>query len=110
MMFGEKYNWSGGSFCFDEALDNKGPCKMPVEPQDSRPIDDPGTYPQGDGGTVTGPGSSTMKTFSNETRITGVGDFVKALTSALGIRPCAGCERRAERLNKLIPFHSRRDR
>jgi peroxiredoxin len=32
----------------------------------------------------------------------GLGDFVKRLTSALGIKPCVGCERRAATLNRWL--------
>jgi hypothetical protein len=32
----------------------------------------------------------------------GLGDAVKRVTSSLGIRPCAPCQRRAERLNSWM--------
>ncbi len=32
----------------------------------------------------------------------GLGDAVKRATSAVGIRPCAGCERRAATLNRWV--------
>jgi len=41
----------------------------------------------------------------------GLGDVIKRATTAVGIRPCGGCERRAERLNRLAiasPRSSRR--
>ena len=40
----------------------------------------------------------------------GLGDVIKRATSAIGIRPCAGCERRAAALNRRFVFtgwHSR---
>lgn len=35
---------------------------------------------------------------------TGVGDTVKRVTSAIGIKPCGGCQKRAEVLNKMFPY------
>jgi hypothetical protein len=40
----------------------------------------------------------------------GLGDVVKRATSAVGIRPCGGCVRRAQALNRLIMFSGRRER
>jgi hypothetical protein len=40
----------------------------------------------------------------------GLGDVIKRATNAIGIRPCAGCERRAAVLNRWFVFtgwHSR---
>lgn len=34
----------------------------------------------------------------------GLGDLVKNTTYAIGIRPCAGCEKRAEALNRWVTF------
>jgi hypothetical protein len=34
----------------------------------------------------------------------GLGDVVAAATKAIGIKPCGGCQRRREALNKLVPF------
>lgn len=34
----------------------------------------------------------------------GLGDVIKRLTSALGVEPCGGCERRAAALNRHIIF------
>jgi hypothetical protein len=39
----------------------------------------------------------------------GLGDVVKRVTSAVGIRPCGGCLRRAQALNSWLVF-SRRSR
>jgi hypothetical protein len=36
--------------------------------------------------------------------IDGLGDVVAAATKAIGIKPCGGCQRRREALNKLMPF------
>jgi hypothetical protein len=33
-----------------------------------------------------------------------LGDAIKALTSAVGIKPCGGCGRRAEKLNRAVSF------
>jgi hypothetical protein len=38
----------------------------------------------------------------------GLGDAVKRATSAVGIRPCAPCAARAERLNRWVVFTGRR--
>jgi hypothetical protein len=38
----------------------------------------------------------------------GLGDVVKQVTSAFGIRPCGDCERRAARLNRWLVFTGRR--
>lgn len=38
----------------------------------------------------------------------GLGDVVKRATSAIGIRPCSGCERRAVALNRWLAFTGRK--
>jgi hypothetical protein len=38
----------------------------------------------------------------------GLGDVVKRVTSAAGIRPCGGCARRADALNQWMTFSGRR--
>ena len=38
----------------------------------------------------------------------GLGDAIKEVTSAFGIRPCGECERRAARLNRWLVFKGRR--
>jgi hypothetical protein len=38
----------------------------------------------------------------------GLGDAIKHVTYALGIRPCGGCERRAAALNRWFVFTGRR--
>ncbi len=40
----------------------------------------------------------------------GLGDVVKRATSTLGIRPCGGCGRRAEALNRLVGIRGRQAR
>jgi hypothetical protein len=37
----------------------------------------------------------------------GLGDVIKRATSAVGISPCAGCERRAAALNRWFVFTGR---
>lgn len=34
----------------------------------------------------------------------GLGDVIKRVTSAVGIKPCSGCERRAAVLNRWLVF------
>jgi hypothetical protein len=34
----------------------------------------------------------------------GLGDVLKHATSTIGIRPCGGCSRRAEHLNRWVAF------
>jgi hypothetical protein len=34
----------------------------------------------------------------------GLGDVIKRVTYAMGIRPCAGCEKRAAALNRWMRF------
>jgi hypothetical protein len=38
----------------------------------------------------------------------GLGDVVKRITYAVGIRPCGGCEGRAAALNRWMTFSGRR--
>jgi hypothetical protein len=40
----------------------------------------------------------------------GLGDVIKRATSTVGIRPCGGCDRRAEALNRWFTFSGRRPR
>ena len=37
----------------------------------------------------------------------GLGDVVKRMTYAVGLRPCGGCERRAATLNRWLVFSGR---
>jgi hypothetical protein len=38
----------------------------------------------------------------------GLGDVIKRVTYAVGIKPCGGCERRAAILNRWMVFSGRR--
>lgn len=38
----------------------------------------------------------------------GLGDVIKQVTTAVGIRPCGECERRAAKLNRWLIFTGRR--
>ena len=40
----------------------------------------------------------------------GLGDVVKRVTTAIGIKPCGGCQRRAAALNRRLVFSGRRSR
>jgi hypothetical protein len=40
----------------------------------------------------------------------GLGDVIKRATSAVGIKPCGGCEERARRLNSWMVFTPREGR
>jgi hypothetical protein len=40
----------------------------------------------------------------------GLGDVIKRTSSSLGIRPCGGCERRADALNRWLVFTNRRSK
>ena len=37
-------------------------------------------------------------------KIKGLGDVVSNITTAVGIEPCDGCNKRKEQLNRLFPF------
>jgi hypothetical protein len=34
----------------------------------------------------------------------GLGDTIAKITTSLGIKPCGGCKKRQEKLNKLVPY------
>ena len=38
----------------------------------------------------------------------GLGNIIKRATSAVGIKPCGGCERRAASLDRFLTFTGRR--
>ncbi len=40
----------------------------------------------------------------------GLGDVVKRMTNAVGVRPCGGCEQRAAMLNNWFVFSGRRSK
>tara|TARA_R110002167_G_scaffold308154_1_gene512900 strand:- start:600 stop:872 length:273 start_codon:yes stop_codon:yes gene_type:complete len=35
---------------------------------------------------------------------TGLGDTIKKVTNALGVKQCGGCKKRQEKLNRLFPY------
>jgi hypothetical protein len=39
----------------------------------------------------------------------GLGDSIKKVTSALGIKQCSGCKKRQEKLNRLFPYDNKRN-
>jgi hypothetical protein len=41
-------------------------------------------------------------------RDVGLGDVVKKVTAAIGIRPCGGCSRRAAAFNRALTFRAAR--
>jgi hypothetical protein len=45
--------------------------------------------------------------FTGEEEV-GLGDAIKRTSSAIGIRTCGGCERRAAALNRWLAFSGRR--
>ncbi|GAA1519325.1 hypothetical protein GCM10009827_038300 [Dactylosporangium maewongense] len=47
-----------------------------------------------------------MPGFVNDEDV-GLGDVVKRVTSLFGVKPCAGCERRAAALNRWLAFTGR---
>lgn len=40
----------------------------------------------------------------------GLGDVIKRATSSVGIKPCGGCSRRADALNRWMVFSGRRSK
>jgi hypothetical protein len=40
----------------------------------------------------------------------GLGDVIKRVTRAVGIKPCNGCQRRAAALNRYVVFTGRKGR
>ncbi len=41
---------------------------------------------------------------SKPSRLRGLGDVIAKATKAVGIKPCGGCKKRQEWLNKKVPF------
>lgn len=41
---------------------------------------------------------------NGQPKLRGLGDAVAKLTSAVGVKPCAGCHKRQAKLNAAIPF------
>lgn len=50
------------------------------------------------------PGSISIKAKSLSA---GLGDSIKKVTSALGIKQCGGCKKRQEKLNRLFPYDNK---
>lgn len=46
--------------------------------------------------------------FNGKAEQAGLGDTIKRITEALGLKPCEGCERRRKRLNELFPYRRKR--
>ena len=40
----------------------------------------------------------------NKKKLSGLGDVIANITTAVGIEPCDGCNKRKEQLNRLFPF------
>lgn len=45
-----------------------------------------------------------LKPKKGEMRITGLGDTIEKITKTIGIKPCGGCKKRRDKLNKLFPY------
>ena len=43
------------------------------------------------------------------TSVLGLGDAIKRVTTAVGIKPCKACQKRAEKLNRLFPLRQRKN-
>lgn len=41
----------------------------------------------------------------DRTQHQGLGDTIKAITKALGVKPCTPCQKRAEKLNRMVPYN-----
>jgi hypothetical protein len=53
------------------------------------------------------PRTVRLPVFVAESQV-GLGDAIKRATSAVGIKPCGGCERRAQWLNARVSLTGRR--
>jgi len=40
----------------------------------------------------------------------GLGDTIAKVTKLLGIKPCDGCKKRQELLNKLVPYRNKKEK
>lgn len=49
---------------------------------------------------------SITRSCNNKKKSRGLGDTIAKLTSAVGIKPCGGCKKRQEWLNKAIPYRN----
>jgi hypothetical protein len=52
-------------------------------------------------------GRLEVVSFEKAQPMRGLGDAVARVTGALGIRPCPGCDKRREGLNRAVPFPGR---
>jgi peroxiredoxin len=73
----------------------------------------PGELPLGESGSdgkaaeLATPVPSSRLAGGNDRPSQGLGDTIKRLTSAMGIKTCAGCERRRQFLNRAFPYRRR---
>ena len=44
------------------------------------------------------------ETMDRRRKAKGLGDSVANITSLFGVKPCGGCKKRQEKLNKLFPY------
>jgi peroxiredoxin len=84
------------------ALDAAGPELQALEPGISTPHGS-GTHGEPQRGDAAPSHRISVPNFLVRQEI-GLGDVIKRVTSALGIKPCAGCERRAAVLNRWMVF------
>ena len=68
---------------------------------------DPPERPEDDGAVPRSPRTVRLPIFVADSEI-GLGDAIKRATSAVGIKPCGGCQRRASWLNARITLTGRR--
>jgi len=47
---------------------------------------------------------ATLRQMIDAEQDKGVGDTIKRVTTALRIKPCGGCQKRADALNKRFPY------
>lgn len=57
---------------------------------------------------VTSDGGLRVVKCGSKKKFRGLGDAVAAVTNAVGIKPCGGCQRRREALNRATPNWLRR--
>lgn len=67
------------------------------------PIMDGLTAPDAAQGNVAPPAAPVAPAPARE-RMRGLGDAVARMTKAVGIKPCGGCQKRREALNRAFPF------
>ena len=51
--------------------------------------------------------STEQKKLIQEIRSRGLGDTIAKMTKAVGIKPCGGCKKRQEILNKAVPYKTK---